>query len=319
MQTRRLGFAALALAAAATAVGYGLYRRDLAAALAGLAGASELVTTPCGPIEYATSGAGPPVLIVHGAGGGFDQGLAFGGPLVARGYRVIATSRFGYLRTPLPVDASAAAQADAHACLLDALGVERAAVVCISAGAPSALQLALRHPERVGALVLTVPAAFVPRPGGAASVRTPSGTQRLFGTALRWDFAFWSIRHVAPSVMIRALLGTPPELVARAEAPERMRVEAILDSIFPISERRLGLLNDALVTTHLERYPLESISAPTLTISVADDLYGTYDAARYMAEQIPHARFVGYTEGGHVFVGHEADVMSIIADFVRAP
>lgn len=87
------------------------------------------------------------MLVVHGAGGGFDQGLAIGAPLAARGYRVIAMSRLGYLRTPLPAEASAAAQGDAHACLLDALGLERAAVVAASAGAPSALQLALREAE----------------------------------------------------------------------------------------------------------------------------------------------------------------------------
>jgi pimeloyl-ACP methyl ester carboxylesterase len=304
---------------AAAAVTYGFYRRDLAVAHARLAGASDVVTTPCGPIEYASSGTGPPVLFVHGAGGGFDQGLAFGAPLAARGYRVIAPSRFGYLRTPLPADASAAAQADAHVCLLDALGIERAAVAGGSAGAPSALQLAVRHPERVTALVLLVPAAFVPRPDGAAPLRTPSGTQRLFDTALRSDFLFWVIRRTAPNLMIHALLATPPELVARAEGSERARVEGILDMILPVSDRRLGLLNDAAVTTQLERYPLERIAAPTLTISAADDLYGTYDSARYTAEQIRGARFVGFAEGGHVFVGHDAEVTNAIADFLRVP
>jgi pimeloyl-ACP methyl ester carboxylesterase len=117
--------------------------------------------------------------------------------------------------------------------------------------------------------------------------------------------------------MIRALLATPPALVARAQPAEQARVAAILDGIFPVSERRLGLLNDAYVTTHLERYALEDIGAPTLTISVADDLFGTYDAARYTAEQIPGARFVGYPEGGHVFVGHEAEIVGTIAGFLR--
>jgi pimeloyl-ACP methyl ester carboxylesterase len=231
---------------------------------------------------------------------------------------VIAMSRFGYLRTPLPADGSAEAQADAHACLLDALGLERAAVVGASAGAPSALQLAVRHPERVATLVLMVPAAFVPRPDGAAPVRVPPGTRQLFDTALRSDFLFWAMRRTAPSLMIRSLLGTPPALVARAAPSERARVAAILDEILPVSARRLGLLNDANVTTRLERYPLERIAAPTLTISVADDLYGTYDAARYTAEQIPGARFVGYTEGGHVFVGHDTEATNTIADFMRA-
>jgi len=43
------------------------------------------------------------LLAIHGSGGGYDQGI-----------RVIAMSRFGYLRTPMHTDASAAAQADAH-------------------------------------------------------------------------------------------------------------------------------------------------------------------------------------------------------------
>lgn len=76
------------------------------------------------------------MLVVHGAGGGFDQGLALGQGLAERGWRVIAASRFGYLGTPLPRDASASAQADAHACLLDALGIERAAVLGAASSAP---------------------------------------------------------------------------------------------------------------------------------------------------------------------------------------
>jgi 2-hydroxy-6-oxonona-2,4-dienedioate hydrolase len=63
--------------------------------------------------------------VVHGSGGGHDQGMAFAGSLADQGIRVIAMSRFGYLRTPMPADASAAAQADAHVCLLDALGIRR--------------------------------------------------------------------------------------------------------------------------------------------------------------------------------------------------
>jgi len=314
---RKLGIAVLAIVAAIATVGYGLYRRDLKAAQARLAGASEVVTTPCGPIEYATTGTGPPVLFVHGAGGGFDQGLALGAPVAARGYRAISMSRFGYLRTPLPADASAKAQAAAHVCLLDALGLERAAVVGVSAGAPSALQLAVDHPTRVAALVLLVPAAFVPRPDGAPPVRTPPGTRWLFDTALRSDLLFWALRRASPDLMLRALLATPPALVARADAAERARVAAILDGILPVSTRRLGLLNDADVTTHLARPALELITTPTLTISTADDLYGTYDAARYTAEQVTGGRFVGYTEGGHVFVGHDAEVTSTIADFLR--
>ncbi|HWR87420.1 MAG TPA: hypothetical protein VN277_03260, partial [Acidiferrobacterales bacterium] len=94
---------------------YSSYQHDIERARERIATGSRIAETPCGPIEYAVAGDGPPLLIVHGAGGGFDQGLDFGKSLVASGFRVVAMSRFGYLRTPLPNDASAAAQADAHA------------------------------------------------------------------------------------------------------------------------------------------------------------------------------------------------------------
>ena len=48
----------------------------------------------------------------------------------------------------------------------------------------------------------------------------------------------------------------------------------MLDEILPVSPRRLGLLNDAAITSSLERYDLEQITAPTLALSVADDQFG---------------------------------------------
>lgn len=121
----------------------------IAAAKARVARGSTVIDTPCGLIEYQAAGEGPVLLAVHGSGVGFDQGMAFAAPLVAQGIRVVALSRFGYLRTPMPADGSAEAQADAFVCLADALDIDKAAVMGGSAGALSALQMALRHPDRV--------------------------------------------------------------------------------------------------------------------------------------------------------------------------
>jgi pimeloyl-ACP methyl ester carboxylesterase len=277
-----------------------------------------LAQTRCGPIEYGIAGTGPPLLFVHGAGGGFDQGLAFGADLAAAGFRVIAMSRFGYLRTPLPADASAAAQADAHASLLDALGIPRAAILGGSAGAPSAMQFALRHPDRTSALVLAVPAAYAPRADGTSALTVPAGTQPLFSTALRSDFLFWAASLLLRDTVFRAILGTPPEVIERAGAEERKRVARVIEEILPVSARRVGLINDAAITSHLERYELEKIAAPTLVFSVADDLYGTYECAAYTAEHIPNARFVGYPSGGHLWVGHQREAFAEIAAFLRS-
>jgi pimeloyl-ACP methyl ester carboxylesterase len=296
---------------------YLTFLRDIAIAHERVSTGSKIAATACGSIEYAVSGKGPPILIVHGAGGGFDQGIEFGAPLVERGFRVIAMSRFGYLRTPLPADASAAAQADAHSCLLDALGIEHVAVIGASAGAPSSIQFALRDPQRITALILMVPAAYVPRPNNAPPIVTPPATQFLFDTALRSDFLFWAATRIARRVVIASILATPPDVVDNAGAEEQERVQQMLDHILPISPRRIGLVNDAAVTSSLPRYDLEHIAIPTLVMSFEDDRFGTYDSARYTALHIEGARFVGYPSGGHVWVGRQKEVELQITDFLK--
>ena len=52
-------------------------------------------------------------------------------------------------------------------------------------------------------------------------------------------------------------------------------------------------------------------------ISAADDLYGTFDGARYTAAHIPSARFVGYPSGGHLWVGHQKAVTSEMVAFLQ--
>ena len=300
------------------ALGYSRYRPSLERARSRVATGSRMAASRCGPIEYAEAGAGPPVLVVHGAGGGFDQGLALGEWLTRAGFRVIAPSRFGYLRTPLPADASAEAQADDLACLLDVLDVPRTAIVGVSAGGPSALQFALRFPDRTAALVLLVPAIYAPHANPDAPVRTSRTTLFLFDTALRSDFLFWAAGKIARPLVIRGILGTPPELVANASPEDRLRIQTVLEQILPVSARRAGLLNDAKIVSSLPRYELEKVAAPTLAISTADDGYHTFDGARYTAEHIPHARFVGYSTGGHMLVGRNGAASSEIIGFLRS-
>jgi len=294
------------------------YRRDIRRERERIESGSAVADTAAGPIEYAISGEGPPVLVVHGAGGGFDQGLDLAESLAPGGFRFIAVSRFGYLRTPLPADASAAAQADAHACLLDALHIRRAAILGISAGGPSTLQFALRHPDRTAALVLLVPASYAPRPDTAQPKRMTRTSAFLFDTALRSDVLFWAASKVARQTFIRAVLGTPPEVVARASADERARIQLVLERILPVRPRRQGLLNDATVVSTLPRYELEKITAPTLAISTADDQYGTFDGARYTAEHVPNGRFVGYPSGGHMLVGRDAAASAEVNAFLKS-
>ncbi len=314
MNTSRWILLGAAAASAAAAVWIGLaYHRDLAAARERVSTGSEVAQTKCGPIEYAVRGQGPPVLVVHGAGGGFDQGLLLGERL--HGFRIIAPSRFGYLRTPLPADASAEAQADAHACLLDALRVDRAAVVGVSAGGPSTVQLCLRHAERCAAMVLLVPLIWSNRAGAASRL---SPTQAfVIDRTLGSDFVFWAATRLFRGTMVESILGTPLGDVESASPEDQQRTYAMLDLIQPVSRRQQGLRNEGAIAQSLRRYELEKIAVPTLVASIEDDRYLTYAPARYTAAHIPGARFVGYPRGGHMWVGHDAELSAQVRSFLE--
>ena len=302
--------------AAASALGaamlYRRYRAEMTDIAESLSVAGRSADTPVGTIEYARHGDGEPVLVIHGAGGGFDQGLALGEELFGDGFQVIAPSRFGYLGTPLASKPSSPAQADAHAALLDVLDVERAIVVGVSAGAPSAIELALRHPGRVAALILIVPRAYSP---SGPEIRAPIESEALLRAVMSGiDFPFWVATRAARASVVR-FLGVPPELEAEAAPAERARVSGIIRRILPLSRRIAGLRNE--MATEIRPWPLARITAPTLVVSSTDDLYHTLPAARFTAENIPGAELVTLKSGGHLLVGRSEEVREAIAAFLR--
>jgi pimeloyl-ACP methyl ester carboxylesterase len=291
------------------------FRRDLRAQHQRVQGGSHVLHTACGEIEFAQSGPAdaPALLLVHGSGGGFDQGLMLGHSLAPQSVRLIAPSRFGYLRSPLPADPSGERQADHLACLLDALGLPDAVVMGVSAGAVSALHFAVRHPQRTRALVLVVPAVYRPDP----AVPMPGWALRLLDAALGADLPLWLLARLAPSTARQLVLATPPEAYAAAAADEQRRADAMLAMIQPVSLRRQGLRNDSRLTTGAARVALESIRTPTLCISARDDGFGTYESARYSCQHIPGGRFLGFDRAGHLLLGHRGEVVAAVEALLR--
>lgn len=298
------------------AVMYRAYRRDIRSAQARVSTGSSVLNTKRGAIEYALIGEGFPLLVVHGAGGGFDQAQDFAGAFNKAGFRCILVSRFGYLRTPLPADASPEAQAEMYACLLDTLDISEAAIMGVSAGGPSALQFAIRHPERCSTLVLLVPATFAPNNGGVRP-RSPAVMKLLAKTVLQSDFSFWLMMRAARRTLIENILGTPFAVAEHASPAERKRLDAMLTNILPVSRRLAGLLNDGAIVPSLRRFDLDRVEAPTLLMSVEDDRYGTFPGAKYTAGEIRNARFIGFRAGGHLWIGHNEELLSMVCDFLE--
>ena len=130
------------------------YRRWKRAQVERLHAESQLLETARGTVEYQMTGAGPVVLMIHGGPGGYDQGMALARLLDLHGVTVLALSRPGYRRTPLTSGETPEAQADLFAAALDALHVPQTVVIAVSWGGPSALQFALRYPDRFRGLIM---------------------------------------------------------------------------------------------------------------------------------------------------------------------
>jgi 2-hydroxy-6-oxonona-2,4-dienedioate hydrolase len=292
------------------------YRRDIRNAYAKLDSIErQVVATDCGPIEIAVQGEGETILVSHGIGGGFDQGLGLAEAYLGDGYKVIAPSRFGYHGTPLPADASPASQADAFVCLLDSLGIQQVTVMANSAGGTSAIQLALHHPERIKALVFVSTAA--PSVGEYNVTLPPKPViQTVFGS----DFLMWMLTHHFESAM-KPAMGIPQGYTL--SEMEQAQVTAVIRSVLPIKRRTAGFVFDMFTSNldmdnHPDQYPLEEINVPVLVIHAVDDSLAPYTNAEALAKRIPDANLLSIPSGGHLLLSQEATVRSEIARFLES-
>lgn len=313
MKRRSFVVAVLASVAIASCGTYLAYAREMRSIRNRLSAGSQLVQTRYGPIEYTTRGNGPAVLVVHGAGGGYDQGLLMVRAFGTEGFRWIVPSRFGYLRTPMPADPSTAAQAHAFADLLDALGIERVAILAMSGGVPPSLQFTQRYPERTTALVLLSSAPYTPLTAAEQELPIPIWLyQALFSS----DFPYWVFQKVARS-SLDPIFDVTPELRAKLKSDEQAFVADIVNAFQPVTKRLDGLQNEGAAINPDAHYPVEEITAPTLVIHSRDDHINPFSFGEYTAQHIPGAQFMALTTGGHLLLGHHAEVRARVSAFMR--
>jgi pimeloyl-ACP methyl ester carboxylesterase len=279
--------------------------------------APVLLRTPRGPVEYAAFGDGPAVLALHGAMGGYDQGLILARAVGVSGFRYVAVSRPGYLGTPLDFGRTPAEQADRCIEVLDALGIPTAAVIAVSGGGPCALQLALRHPDRCWGLVM------VSACSDTLENRLPLAWHVLKLVA-RWPALAGVLGRRAardPEAGARRSISDPVVCARTVRDPEAGPLLAALQASTSdrLALRMPGTENDIAETRRPLAYPLERIAAPLLAVHGTADAMVPFAQARALAARVPGAELLAIDGGEHVSLFTHLDAFRArVGTFLRA-
>ncbi|MDH4083423.1 MAG: alpha/beta hydrolase [Nitrospira sp.] len=269
---------------------------DIRQAYARITGNSTILPSPLGDIEFKRGGAGVPVLVVHGSGGGYDQGELIARAILGEQFDWIAPSRFGYIGSTFREGATFDEQARAYAFLLDHLGLKRVAVLAMSHGGPSALLFAALYPERVSSLTLL-------SCGVASSSDADQAEANQKGDALtmifKYEILYWLVRTFMRKWLMR-LMGANGTVIASLTTEQRTLVNRVIDSMAPVAPRYAGVAFDNKATMPNER--VAAIRAPTLIVHATDDALQLFHNAEFAAAHIPKARLVPFNRGGHLLL-----------------
>jgi 2-hydroxy-6-oxonona-2,4-dienedioate hydrolase len=270
------------------------YKNGIHKITSALPGNSQLIETSKGPVEYLIQGNGNNyVMVLHGTPGSYRTFHVE--PLLEHGYAVLSPSRPGYFRTPVTNGKTMKDQADVYAALLDALNIDSVSVIGFSGGGPSAVEFAIRHPEKCSNLILMATM------GDKVARKEPSLMDRFMNT----EFGAWTMM---------GMLSTQFSNKEDAEIAKKY----VHSTVFPFSSTHVGQKNDMEAFTSMPSAELEQIQSPTLIIHGTEDEAVSFKKGEEMASRIPHATLMaeeGKDHFGVVFFGfskYMEDVIKLI-------
>ena len=251
------------------------------------------VTVEDRPVNVIDLGDGPPLLFIHGLAGSWQNWLEQL-PAFAAERRVIALDLPGFGASPMPREQiSISGYARIVDGLLQALGLDAAAVVGNSMGGFIAAELAIAHPQRVERLVLV----------SSAGITTENAREARLIPALR--FAERALMIGTGAIAARSdTVARRPKLRRAAlsvVAAHPSRLPGPLASEMLQGSGKPGFVDAFQAITHYSiRDRLPKIAAPTLIVwGELDRLVPRRDADVF-AQLIPDSRKLLYADTGHV-------------------
>ena len=251
-------------------------------------------------LYYETRGDGPPLLLIAGGLADAGQFTALGDAL-AKQRKVITYDRRGSSRSPAPAGWTSTTvdeQADDVAALLEALEIPAVSVYGHSIGAPIALDLVLRRPEIVDAVILHDPAlmSVLADPGAVMTV-------------------------VGPLVEEAMRAGGP---AAAADAFYRFAVGSAVDALEPTTYERMkadgavlfGVEFQTISGWRVDEEALRRTRVPVLILAGVESPPFFREAADWLTERLGSA--VEQVPGGHgAPFDHPADIAARVARFME--
>ena len=228
-------------------------------------------------IYYEVRGTGPAIVFAHGAGGNaasWWQQVPF---FLVRGCRVVAFDHRGFGRSACGDDAMDIGKFPADLlAILDAEGIDRAALVCQSMGGWTGLPTAVRYPDRVRCLVLCG------TPGGLWTPKVEQG----FG-------------QVAKRVRQTGLTGPGGAALADDFSDHQPGRAFLYEQISSFNQGIPPSLLGKLPEARTLPEDLGAYRVPTLVIAGSKDVLFTPEVLREVADTIPGAELVELDGAGH--------------------
>lgn len=245
---------------------------------------ARLLSTRLGPLAVEETGRGPPLLLWHSL---LCDGSMWREQVLdlARDHRVVVVDGPGHGASPPPrgpftLEDCAAAALE----LLDALAIERAALLGLSWGGMTFMRLALAAPERVRALALLDTSADPEQRLKRIRYRVMAAIYRRFGLVRPLERPVLQAMLGATTLRERPELGR--ELLERLRGWDRAGVARAVDAV---------VIRRASIAARLA-----SIRAPTLVLVGEEDRATGVRAAERIARGIPGARLVRVPRAGHL-------------------
>jgi len=255
---------------------------------------------------YLDEGEGRVILLVHGFTGNAFNWMDVFEPLV-KDFRVIVPDLPGYGKSACPPKEQKHLMlwyADFLSQFLEKLDVEKAVVVGNSMGGAVAGWLAVRHPEKVEALVLV----------DSAGLNMPKIRFLTFLGAMTFGREMVKLIEAISPHSEKALSKLPKSEQKRAILADRRYKSELRECSSITMKRCVVSLGNDLLTEELAK-----IQAPTLIIWGDDDAVISVKNAERFAKRIPNAKVKIIKNGDHTPMQHKPEeFVRVLVDFIKS-